>query len=156
MAISVRGVNSSKVLPLQPNSYIILPPLNKLPPHSYINLPPIDNLSPHSYIKMGGIQGGHSTREKRAMIPVESSSMRHLLLQLNPQWFILLGLQPLLFLRPQSQVILDPLVLLLSGGPSSAAFAALSLNHPWNWDKVVANWSNNRDPKANPGRGVHT
>ena len=40
------GGNSSKVLPLQPNSYIILPPLNKLPPHSYINLPPIDKLPP--------------------------------------------------------------------------------------------------------------
>ena len=29
------GGNSSNVLPLQPNSYIILPLLNKLPPHSY-------------------------------------------------------------------------------------------------------------------------
>ena len=93
-------------------------------------------------------EGFRKIMKKRAMIPVESSSMRHLLLQLNPQWLILLGLQPLLFLRLQSQVILDPLVLLLSGGPSSAAFAALSLNHPWNWDKVVASWSNNSDPKA--------
>ena len=41
-----QGGNSWKVLPLQPNSYIILPPLNKLPPHSYINLPPIDKLPP--------------------------------------------------------------------------------------------------------------
>ena len=32
--------------PGQTNSYIILPPLNKLPPHSYINLPPIDKLPP--------------------------------------------------------------------------------------------------------------
>ena len=40
------GGNSSKVLPLQPNSYIILPPLSKIPPHSYINLPPIDKLPP--------------------------------------------------------------------------------------------------------------
>ena len=37
---------NSKVLPLQPNLYIILPPLNKLPPHSYINLPLIDKLPP--------------------------------------------------------------------------------------------------------------
>ena len=41
-----QGGNSLKVLPLQPISYIFLPPLNKLPPHSYINLPPIDNLPP--------------------------------------------------------------------------------------------------------------
>ena len=54
MAISVMGGKSWKVPPLHPNSYIILPPLNKLPPHSYINLPPIDKLPPHSYIKMGG------------------------------------------------------------------------------------------------------
>ena len=40
------GGNSLKILPLQPNSYIILPPLNKLPPHSYINLAPIDKLPP--------------------------------------------------------------------------------------------------------------
>ena len=46
MAILIMGGNSSKVLPLHPNSYIILPPLNKLPPHSYINLPPIDKLPP--------------------------------------------------------------------------------------------------------------
>ena len=51
MAISVRGGgggNSLKVLPLQPNSYIILPPLNKLPPHSYNILPPLAaQLLPH-------------------------------------------------------------------------------------------------------------
>ena len=53
VAISARGggggVNFSKVLPLQPNSYIILHRMNKIPPHSYINLPPpppIDKLPP--------------------------------------------------------------------------------------------------------------
>ena len=57
IASLVSGGNSSKVIPLQPNSYIILTP------HYFINLPPIGKLPPlHIYNKMGGFQGGHSTR----------------------------------------------------------------------------------------------
>ena len=46
MSILVRRSNSSTLLSLQPNSYIFLPPLNKIPPNSYINLPTIDKLPP--------------------------------------------------------------------------------------------------------------
>ena len=49
--------------PWQPNSYIILSPLNKLPPHTYTILPPwqpnsyiflrsLNNLHPHSYVTL--------------------------------------------------------------------------------------------------------
>ena len=46
------GGNSSKVLPLQPKSYIILPPMNKLL-HTLTSIYPHRQITPHSYIKMG-------------------------------------------------------------------------------------------------------
>ena len=41
--------------PWQPNFYIILPPLNKLPPHSYKNLPPLAAQLLHHFTLSGQI-----------------------------------------------------------------------------------------------------
>ena len=45
--------------PWQPNFYLILPPLDKLPPHSYTILPPI---AAHSYMAISVRGGGNSLK----------------------------------------------------------------------------------------------
>ena len=48
------GGNSSKVFPLQPNSYIILPPLNKLPPTLLHQFTPHRQITPPPLLQRNG------------------------------------------------------------------------------------------------------